>query len=137
MTYRDIAREQLKVDEGVKSTVYKDSLGIETIGVGRNLRDVGLSPYEINVLLENDIARSEQDCKALFPSFDTLSDVRKAVLLNMAFNLGRDRLRKFAFFCGAVMAQDWNRAAAEMLDSKWATQVGERAKRLAKQMREG
>ena len=137
MSYRDIAREQLKLDEGVKQFVYKDSLGIETIGVGRNLRDVGLSPYEINVLLENDLARSEADCKALFPSFDTLSDARKAVLLNMAFNLGRDRLRKFAFFCGAVMAKDWKRAADEMLDSKWAKQVGKRADRLAEQMRTG
>ena len=137
MTYREIAREQLKVDEGVRSKVYRDSLGIETIGCGRNLRDKGLSQREIDFLLDNDLDDAEADCKALFPSFDTLSDARKAVLLNMAFNLGRDRLRKFAFFCGAVMAKDWKRAADEMLDSKWAKQVGKRADRLAEQMRTG
>ena len=137
MSHIDIVREQLKMDEGVKAKPYHCTAGKLTIGVGRNLEDVGLSPYEINVLLENDITRSEADCKALFPSYDTLSDNRKAVLINMAFNLGKDRLSKFQMFRGAVMAKAWEQAATEMLNSQWAKQVGPRAQRLAKQMREG
>jgi lysozyme len=135
--YRDIAREQLKFDEGVKSKPYRCTAGKLSIGVGRNLEDVGLSTYEINVLLENDLVRSETDAKILFPSFDKLSDERKAVLLNMSFNLGRDRLAGFKNFRAAVEAGAWAQAAAEMENSKWAVQVKDRAQRLASKMRQG
>jgi len=132
--YRDIAREQLKFDEGVRQFPYKCSAGKTSIGVGRNLDDVGLSPYEINVLLENDLVKAENDAKILFPSFDKLSDVRKSVLINMAFNLGRSRLEGFKNFKAAVEAGKFHIAAEEMLSSRWAQQVGKRAERLAHQM---
>ena len=137
MSYRDIAREQLKQDEGVREKVYMDSVGIPTIGVGRNLKDVGLSPYEINVLLENDLVKAENDSKIVFPCFDKLSDNRKAVLLNLAFNLGRSRLAGFVKFKEALEAGAFPQAAEELLQSKWATQVGARAQRLANKMKEG
>jgi lysozyme len=137
VSYIDIARDQLKIDEGVRQKVYKDSLGIETIGVGRNLRDVGLSHHEINILLENDLVKAEVDCRVLYPSFDKLSDARKAVLLNLAFNMGRSRLAGFVKFKEALEAGAFPQAADELLNSKWAGQVGDRAVRLAKQMREG
>lgn len=137
MSYLDIVREQLKRDEGVKSKPYRDSVGILTIGCGRNLEHVGLFPDEINYLLENDIKRAENDARALFPSFDELSDNRKAVLINMAFNLGMDRLGKFRKFRRAVEAKDFDNAYVEMVSSMWADQVGPRATRLAKLMREG
>jgi len=137
MSYRDIAREQLKIDEGVKQFPYVCSAGKTSIGVGRNLDDVGLSPYEINILLENDLVKAENDARILFPSFDKLSDERKAVLLNLAFNLGRSRLAGFKNLIAAVEAGNWDAAAAEMLDSKWAKQVGKRAERLAEKMRKG
>ena len=136
--YRDIAREQLKFDEGVKTQAYKDSEGLLTIGVGRlidpSIKGSGLSPYEINVLLENDLVKAENDAKILFPSFDKLSDVRKSVLINMAFNLGRSRLEGFKNFKAAVEAGKFHIAAEEMLSSRWAQQVGKRAERLAHQM---
>lgn len=137
MTYRDIAKAQLRVDEGVKTKVYKDSLGIESIGVGRNLRDKGLSMLEIDFLLENDLTDAERDARSLVVTFDKLSDARKAVCLNMAFNLGRSRLAGFKRFLGAIHAEAWEQAAAEMLDSTWARQVKGRADRLAEQMRQG
>ena len=137
MSHLDIVRAQLRIDEGVRDKPYRDSVGKLTIGVGRNLDDKGLSPYEINVLLGNDITEAEADAKALFPCFDRLSDNRKAVLVNMSFNLGRSRLSEFKRFIAAVEAGAWEQAAAEALDSRWAEQVGIRAKRLAQQMREG
>jgi lysozyme len=137
VNYREIAKVQLRIDEGVRTKVYLDSLGIESIGVGRNLRDKGLSMLEIDFLLENDLTDAERDARSLVVTFDKLTDARKAVLLNMALNLGRTRLAGFKRFLEAIHAEAWEQAAAEMLDSKWAAQTGDRAKRLAQQMREG
>lgn len=136
MTYRDIVRPQLRLDEGVRLKPYKDTVGKLTIGCGRNLDDVGLRPDEIDYLLENDITAAENTARALF-SFDALSDNRKAVLVNMAFNLGQQRLAGFAKFRAAVAAGDFDAASREMLSSAWASQVGQRAVRLATQMRQG
>jgi lysozyme len=134
VSYRDIAKAQIKVDEGVRFKVYRDSLGIETVGVGRNIRDKGLSMQEVDLLLDNDLTDAERDARAIFPTFDKLSDIRKAVLLNMSFNMGRERLSKFKKLRAAVQDEDWAEAARQMILSTWATQVGARATRLAKQM---
>ena len=137
MSYLDIVAGQLPVDEGSKSHPYRDSVGILTIGVGRNLESVGLRQDEISLMLRNDIAAADKDAQALVPSFQALSDQRKAVLVNMCFNLGRSRLSAFVRFLGAVSDGRFNDAADEMLASMWAVQVGQRAQRLAKMMREG
>lgn len=137
MSHLDIARAQLRVDEGVKSKPYRDTVGKWTIGCGRNLDDVGLSPEEIDFLLDNDINRAEADAKDLFPTFDLLSDVRKAVLINLSFNIGKVRLAQFKKLRKAVTSEDYEQASVEMLTSLWADQVGQRANRLAKQMRDG
>ena len=137
MKCRDILRKQLRVDEGVRLKPYKDTVGKLTVGVGRNLDDKGLNLEEIAYLLDNDITDAEQDARALFPSYDKLSEVRKAVLANLCFNLGRDRAAQFKKLRKAVLDEDWSQAAIEMLNSKWASQVGARATRLAKQMETG
>lgn len=140
MSHRDIVRAQLRVDEGTVDHAYMDSEGFYTIGVGRLIdkrRGGRLRPDEIALMLENDIADAERDARVLFPSFESLSANRRAVLVNMAFNLGRERLAAFNNVRQAIAAGDFERAADEMLDSKWAGQVGPRAQRLAKQMREG
>lgn len=137
MTYRDIARAQLRIDEGVKPKPYRDTVGKLTIGVGHNLDDKGLRPDEIALILENDITEAEEAIKVLFPSFDTLSENRQAVLVNMAFNLGQDRLAKFRKLRKAVESTDFDGAYVEMVSSQWADQVGARATRLAKIMKDG
>lgn len=137
MNHREIVRSQLKVDEGVKLKPYRDTVGKLTIGVGRNLDDVGISMAEVDALLDNDIATAEATAKTLFPTFDSLSDARKAVVVNMAFNLGQHRLAGFVRFREAVSKGEFEAAAKHMLDSGWASQVGNRAQRLAKQMRDG
>lgn len=136
MSYRDIAAAQLRVDEGVRSKLYADSLGIPTIGIGRNLRDVGIRPDEIELIFANDLKVAESTARGLVPTFETLSDNRKAVLVNMAFNLG-GRLAGFSETLRHISASDFGRAADAMLESLWAKQVGKRAARLATMMREG
>lgn len=127
---------ELMRDEGVRLTVYKDSLGIETIGVGRNLRDKGISHDEALFLLENDLDECIHDL-SVFPWFVALDPVRQRVLTNMRFNLGPSRLRSFKHTLAAVARGDYEAAAKGMMASKWARQVGQRATRLAQMMRSG
>lgn len=133
----DRLKARLSIDEGNKAKPYTDTVGKLTIGVGRNLTDRGLSPDEVNYLLANDIAIATSDAKKLVTGFDSLDDVRQEVLVNMAFNLGIDRLRGFKKFLAAVNTKDFAKSSVEMLDSLWAKQVGARANRLSKAMLTG
>lgn len=116
---------------------YKDSVGKLTIGVGRNLDDVGISRSEALTLLENDIARACKDLDTNLPWWRQLSDTRQQVLADMCFNLGIRRLQGFRKALEAMRAGAWYEAADQMLDSTWASQVGSRAIRLADMMRSG
>lgn len=130
-------REQLLRDEGLRLKPYKDSVGKLTIGCGRNLDDVGLSLTEAEYLLDNDIVRAAAAVLAHIPWTHTLDEVRRAALTNMCFNLGVKGLLGFKKSLAAMERGDWRTAAVEMLDSKWAKQVGVRAERLAKQIATG
>lgn len=133
----DNIRDMLKRDEGVRAFPYFDTVGKLTVGVGRNLTDVGLSPEEIDLLLDNDIRVAEALCVKRVLGFGLLSVPRKAVLVNLMFNLGPTRLAGFKNFLAAVGEGRYADAAAELLDSTYAKQVGQRAVRLARQMEEG
>lgn len=123
--------------EGIRRFPYKDSEGIWTIGVGRNLEDRGLSAEEIEFLLSNDIAIAHGECLNNVDGFRELNGPRQEVVVNMVFNLGWPRFRTFRLFRHFLYVQDYDRAAEEMLDSKWAEQVGRRARELAVVMRTG
>lgn len=127
---------QLKRDEDVRRFPYRDTVGKLTIGVGRNLEDVGLSADEIEYLLGNDLKRVEAEARK-FPWFAGLDEVRQSVVLNMLFNLGETKFRGFANTIKAIESGDYHGAARRMLQSKWARQVGNRAVRLAAMMRTG
>lgn len=129
--------EQLKRDEGIRKFPYLDTVGKSTIGVGRNLDDVGLSPDEIDLLLENDIKNATDSLEAAFPWSMGLDDVRKAALVNMTFNMGIGGLSGFRNFLAKMQAGDYASAAVEMMDSRWAQQVGSRANRLSIQIESG
>lgn len=130
---------QMKVelirDEGLKLKPYRDTVGKLTIGVGRNLDDVGISEAEAATLLESDIARTAKALDLNLPWWTTLSEERQRVLLNMAFNMGIAGLLGFKNTLAAIQAGKYEDAAKEMLTSKWAAQVGNRAQRLAQMMR--
>lgn len=130
-------REQLIRDEGFRLAPYRDTEGLLTIGVGRNLDGVGLYPDEVEYLLNNDIARAKNDVLTALPWAAGLHEARLGVLVNMRFNMGMRRLLGFRKLLEAAERGDWAAAANEMLDSKWAKQVGDRATRLAEQMLEG
>ncbi len=130
-------KTQLMRHEGVRTKPYEDTEGILTIGVGRNLEDKGLSESEVNMLLDNDINDALIECTRLIPAWHRMNGVRKQVLVNMMFNLGAPRLMNFVKLMAAVKIGDYETAAAEMLDSKWARQVGDRALELSRMMRNG
>ena len=137
MSYLEIVKAQLKIDESVKVKPYRDTVGKLTIGVGRNLDDVGLSPDEIGLLLENDIARAELACRRLIPAFGSLTEARQCAVVSMAFNLGEAGFSKFTNTLTSINHGQWRTAAAGMRASLWAKQVGARAERLAVMMEQG
>lgn len=130
--------EQLARDEGFRPHAYQDSVGKLTIGIGRNLDDVGISHEEALVLLANDVKCARILLADRLPwTVTALDEARKGVLINMCFNMGIFRLLEFKQFLAALQAADYKLAAAQMLDSKWAKQVGGRAQRLAAQIETG
>lgn len=120
-------KEDLKVHEGIESLVYTDTRGIPTIGVGRNLRDVGLSEDEIEFLLENDIKRVVKQCEATFKFFKKMSKKQKAAWVNFVFNVGIGTAQRFTRAISYGNEGKWLEMADEMLDSRWKKQVGQRA----------
>lgn len=130
-------RELLKRHEGVKLKPYVCSAGKLTIGVGRNLEDVGISEYEANLLLDHDIERITKQAIDAFHWFTDISRVRKDVVLSMIFNVGLQGFLGFKKTILAIAVNDFELASKEMMDSKWAAQVGGRAYELSEMMRTG
>lgn len=134
---------QLRADllrhEGKRNESYKDTEGVWTNGVGHTGADVYpnqvVSDYQVYKWLEEDTKKAEKDASSLFKNYDKLSPVRRGVLVNMAFNLGKTRLSKFKKMIAAVEAEDFDTAALEMMDSKWFSQVKTRAVELVSRMK--
>lgn len=148
-------RAQLVLHEGLSLESYKDTVGKWTIGVGRNLSDVGLSEEERKYLgikpdlkneelriskggayylLDNDIEKCLVQCHRQFTWFSDLSKVRQHVVLDMCFNMGIGTLLGFYNTLRFIRDKKYQAAAGNMLISKWAGQVGERANRLSYMM---
>jgi lysozyme len=133
-------KQQLIREEGAESCAYQDSLGFWTIGVGRLIdsrRGGGLSPDEIEMLLENDIKRNYEAVLKALPWMEKLSEPRQAVLIEMAFQMGVSGLLQFKRTLGSIEDGQYGEAAVEMLESKWAKQTPKRAYRMALQMETG
>lgn len=129
--------QELMRDEGVKLKPYRCTAGKLTIGVGRNIEDNGISNEEAAFMLKADIKNCERDLDILLPGWKDFSDTRQRVLLNMVFNMGRARLSGFKKFLACLKMNDFTGAADQMMDSSWATQVGQRAVRLRDMMLRG
>jgi len=150
--------KKLIAAEGLRLQVYKDTLGIDTIGIGRNLEDRGITKEELDdldiptiehvyeygiteadavYLAENDVQIVEEELVRAHPCVDRLDSVRQLILIDMAFNMGVPRLCKFKKMWAAVECGDYPTAAKEMLDSRWAKQVKGRATKLANAMHNG
>jgi len=150
--------EKLISHEGLKLQVYKDTLGIDTIGIGRNLEDRGITKEELDwmdypsidhvyeygiteadavYLAQNDVQIVEDELLNAHPCLDRLDSVRQLVLVDMAYNMGVPRLCLFKKMWAAIHVDDFVTAAKEMLDSRWANQVKGRATKLANAMHNG
>lgn len=130
-------KEQLIRDEGLRLKPYRCTSGYLTIGIGRNLDAKGITKEEALELLDNDIVAFTTELTNKAPWTKDLHGPRFAALVNLSFNMGVDGLLEFKKMLAAVRAEDWQIAAAELLDSKYAKQVGQRANRLAKQLETG
>jgi lysozyme len=130
-------KNQLVLHEDLRLKPYRCTAGKLTIGVGRNLEDRGISKKEALYLLDNDIEEVSAELSRRLPWFSDLNGPRKAVLIDMAINLGIDGLFKFKRTLAAVARGDYAEAAREMKDSQWYRQVKSRGVRLVAQMRTG
>lgn len=138
MSWQDLLRQNLVIDEGYKKKPYPDSKGILSIGVGRNLEADGLRDDEILLMFNNDMAEATDAARALIPGFDDLSDNRKWVVCDMAFQLGEEELAKFVVTLGAINEGRFGDAADAMLESKVAREEAPaRWQKLADNMRHG
>ena len=150
--------DKLIEHEGMVLTVYQDTLGIDTIGIGRNLKDRGISPEELaymdipnmaivytegiseadaRYLAMNDIKIVENELSQVHKCVENLDAVRQLILMDMAFNMGVPRLCKFKKMWNAIHEGNFDAASLEMMDSRWARQVGSRARKLADAMKSG
>ena len=155
---KDLLMDKLVAHEGLRLQVYKDTLGIDTIGIGRNLEGRGISEEELDwmdipnmdaiyehgiseadatYLAQNDVQIVEEELLRAHPCVENLDAVRQLVLIDMAFNLGVPRLCKFKKMWAAIHENKFDVAAKEMLDSRWANQVKSRSTKLAHAMHHG
>ncbi len=126
--------DSVKKHEGYRSKPYLCTAGKLTIGYGRNLDDRGISKDEAELMLSNDLMRCEKEARS-FGWYHSLNSQRKDVIVEMIFNLGLSRFMKFKKMIKAISEENYSEAAAQMLDSVWASQVGQRAITLSDKMR--
>ena len=141
--WRARLREMIKLHEGLRLRPYQCTVGRWTIGYGHNLEAHGKAKPESITLeeaekyLNEDMAAAELQCQRRLPYFGALDNVRRAVIIDMCFNLGINGLAGFRRMGEAITQNRYAGAASEMLDSKWATQVKTRAQRLSRMMTTG
>ena len=138
-------REEIAEDEGCKYEIYLDHLSLPTCGIGHLVlesdeeygKPVGtvVEQERVRKLFDLDIAVTIDECKVLYTDFDNLPEECQHIIANMMFNMGRPRLSAFKGMKAGVDARDWDKAADEMVDSRWYTQVPNRARRLVDRMR--
>jgi len=138
MKYDMTALEDQLIDhEGLELKPYQCTAEKLTIGVGRNIEDRGITEDEARYLLKNDIKIVEDELLEKKPVVAGLDAVRQRVLVDMGFNLGIPTLLKFQNMWTAIEEEDFETAAEEAMDSRWAKQVGRRAERLCQAMATG
>lgn len=140
MMFEEVEKDQIRKHEGYKGSIYYDSVGVPTGGWGHAFHIGSSLPKEIwEQIFNYDYRLHKDQLNDLIwqRKLMDLDHVRKMVLMDMIFNLGMGGLLKFKNTLRFIEQGNYEQAADNMLQSKWATQVGERAKTLARQMRTG
>lgn len=132
-----VAVASLKRHEGFRSKPYRCTAGKLTIGYGLNLEE-GITETEAAFLLGSRVEQAEKDAKTFLPEFNALNEVRQGALINFAYNLGLTKMLTFKRFRKNLQraietneVADWHKCADELLDSRWAAQVGYRSGEIA------
>ena len=133
MDYTRLSK-QLLYHEGIRLKPYRCSADKLTIGIGRNIEDVGITEEEAFYLLNNDIKKVVEQCQRNFEWFDGLSDLRKEAIVNLVFNMGFGKFLQFKKTIKHIENEEFELAGAELLDSRYAQQVGQRAIDVANQL---
>tara|TARA_R110000737_G_C14270274_1_gene430277 strand:+ start:145 stop:570 length:426 start_codon:yes stop_codon:yes gene_type:complete len=136
-------RERIKHHEGFSPTVYEDTLGYKTVGYGHLVtsRDDFVtgelySPEQLEGVFEEDYATAVENAHDILEDEGiTLEPTVESVLIEMAFQLGSPRLKKFIKFIAALKEKNYSTAADEMMDSRWASQTPSRAHELSEIIR--
>ena len=129
--------KQIKKHEGYRRFVYKDTEGILTCGIGRNLESKGISEDEAEMMLKNDVKEFIAKVDSKYKWVDVMGEPRQWVIYNMAFNMGMGGIAKHKNFLKECESHNYKAASIEMLNSKWARQVKGRAHELSRQMETG
>ena len=132
-----ITEEYIQRNEGLRLKPYECSAGKLTIGYGRNIEDNGITEEEANIMFEHDLEIVADELREIFQTFDDLSYNRKKCLMDMCFNLGKTRFKRFKKTIRAVNIGDFDEAAAQILDSAYARQLPSRSANNAMLMRKG
>lgn len=124
----------IKSSEGCKYIIYKDTMGNKTVGVGHKLLPTDkiksvYSEKDVRDFFNKDVTAAEIIAHKHFPNFDSLSDDAKEIVVSLCFNLGSGGISKFKNFKKAITNKDFTRAAKELKDSNWYSQVGLRGKK--------
>ena len=136
----DVLRKEIEADEGCKYETYRCSEGYPTAGIGHLLTEwdeeysepigTAVSEEQVQKWFEKDVQTAINDCQDIFNDFESLPEDIQHVLINMAFQLGGPRLRKFKRMIAAVETEDYPEMAIQMEDSRWFKQTTNRAQRL-------
>lgn len=133
-------KQDIRLAEGFKSSVYMDTEGFWTIGYGRMVDkklNGGISRQEAEMLLDNDIQACISDLDDHFSWFSKLTDARQRALIEMRFQLGMPRMSGFVQMLRYMENTDFKLASDECMNSEWAKQVPARASRIAEMIRLG
>lgn len=118
-------KNRIKGHEGLRLFPYLDTKGKWTIGYGRNLSQKGITEAESEMLLQRDIDDATADLYRMLPFVKLIDDARKAVFIELSFNMGIGGLLSFRKMIEAAKKNDWELASKELLSSKWRSDVGE------------
>jgi lysozyme len=134
--------DQLITHEGMELRLYQCPAGKWSIGAGRNLQDRGITESEARHLLNNDIRISIDELTDAFPWFTRLDETRQVAMVDLHFNLGLSSLKTFRKTLGLIAEAvegrvSWNDVGMELLDSRWAEQVGRRSQTIANMLIKG